>query len=502
MKGNNTAGPAEVKDLTIAEVTTMLNCLSDLDNGTSSTTVVTIVDNNSSGSTVTIDGATTSAAGVMTSAHVVSLNTWINQDKSALAIVMTADDATVDIFGMSQQLIKVATATKAGLLLPAEKTRIGNALLGVNINLQTPRNATTIVVENDAGTDATLIEADTNYAGVMTSAMFDELEKATADIASITLDYVATNATTNHVSLAIDGRVTQTKAVHLATLPTGTDKAGLLSPGEKKIIADVSGLTLLDITTIVYKSISDMSDTLTGIDWITDSDQFGNDDGSEDSSTYSKEVPTKAAVRKFVKRIVEGIGEFRGGYDAVTDSPVLDESNAGSQIQDIVIGDYWIVEVAGDFFTTKAVASGDRIIANVNSGAGAGAGGNLILSDFTVVKPSFNNATDSEHGLVRLATEADIDGKTAHESVAVTPLRLAYALEGPTSTVANKKTATFGDGGTTLFNFTHTFGWGVTVQVFDNSNVQVEAQVTITDTNVNLEFNVAPVSGFRVVIVG
>ena len=61
---------------------------------------------------------------------------------------------------------------------------------------------------------------------------------------------------------------------------------------------------------------------------------------------------------------------FKGGYDAATDTPSLDD---GTPIA-IAKGDMYVVTVAGNFFT-EAVQIGDSLIANIDSA--------LVLADWT-----------------------------------------------------------------------------------------------------------------------
>ncbi len=76
-------------------------------------------------------------------------------------------------------------------------------------------------------------------------------------------------------------------------------------------------------------------------------------------------------------------------------------------------GQFWVVETAGSFLG-QSVQVGDSIIAKVDA-AGASIGDWLILQGNVVV------ATDSVDGIVRLATQAEVDAGTEGGAVVLTP---------------------------------------------------------------------------------
>ena len=507
VKANITAGAASPQDVTYSELVAKLAVRADLALGTVGidTVTVDIQTETVDGDSVILPGATNTAAGVMTKAQVIALEA-LGAAVTTHTIVMSSTDATSAVNGVTA-LIKLAEtggSGNAGLMTSAEKGLVGTALQDITLTLNQDGVKARIGADESTNT-IDILEVTATRAGLMTPAMLADLEAAEDQVLAI--GWIQTSGTKNETTLTVDG-VLQKVDVPIAT----TVLAGLMSSADKGILNNLSPLqpTFVDnVGKVVFTELSlTNGGTLSGIDWISDSDIFGNSDGSEDSAIYSELVPTKAGVRKYVLNVLEGIGEFRGSYDAANDIGTDGGSTGGldgfnsTQITDIVKGDYWIVDTPGDFFdvTTengKAVASGDRIIANEDY---ADMVSIPSIGNYTVVKPSFSNATEELHGLVELATEAEALTGTLHESAAITPKTLKYVLDnGPAS---QKKSAEFGDGTTTVFDFSHTFGWGVTVQVFDDSQIQIEAQVTITETNVNLEFNSAPASGFRYVIVG
>lgn len=97
---------------------------------------------------------------------------------------------------------------------------------------------------------------------------------------------------------------------------------------------------------------------------------------------------------------------LQGGYDAVANSPDIADGSA-------LKGYFWVVTTAGSFLG-ESVQVGDSIIAKEN-GAGTSIGDWLILQGNVVI------ATDTVDGIVRLATQAEVDAGTEGGAVVLTP---------------------------------------------------------------------------------
>jgi len=97
---------------------------------------------------------------------------------------------------------------------------------------------------------------------------------------------------------------------------------------------------------------------------------------------------------------------LQGGYDAATNTP--DIANGAA-----LKGYFWVVTAAGSFLG-ESVQVGDSIVAKVDN-AGASIGDWLILQGNVVI------ATDSVDGIVRLATQAEVDAGTEGGAVVLTP---------------------------------------------------------------------------------
>jgi hypothetical protein len=105
---------------------------------------------------------------------------------------------------------------------------------------------------------------------------------------------------------------------------------------------------------------------------------------------------------------------LQGGYNAATETPNI---TSGSALK----GFFWVVTEAGSFLG-ESVQIGDSIIAKVDA-AGASIGDWLILQGNIVT------ATDEVEGIVRLATQAEVDAGTEGGAVVLTPATFAASSQ-------------------------------------------------------------------------
>lgn len=178
------------------------------------------------------------------------------------------------------------------------------------------------------------------------------------------------------------------------------------------------------------------------------------------------------ATKNYVDTIATGLLEYKGGYDASTNTPDLDTAS------NIAIGkgDAYTVTVDGLFFTEQ-VRVGDFIIAETAIAAGAGGS----LSDFTIVQSNVDLATAAA------TAGAAVKGISGYDSNNFSVSSGFVSLK--------KFSASIGDGSNTSYTVNHALGSrDVIVQLFDNSSYDtVIADVVRTDiNNVTISFTVAP----------
>lgn len=268
---------------------------------------------------------------------------------------------------------------------------------------------------------------------------------------------------------------------------TNTD-AGVMSASDKskldgiEALADVTDSANVDAAGAVMNS-----DTSTAaMNFVVDEDDMASDSNTK--------VPTQQSVKAYVDNAVVGGMVYKGSYNANTNSPDL-ESGTG-----VVQGGTYTVTVAGTFFT-EDVQIGDVIIAESN--------GASTLADYTIVNkniPDIPSASESNQGLIELATQAEVDAGT-DTTRAVTPATLSDLLNTSAS-LGNTVTYTqnIGNNTDTILGVIHNIGkQDVQSQVFSTTTgQQVFCEVVNTSTTTTtFKFNVAPTTAeFKVVIQG
>lgn len=219
-----------------------------------------------------------------------------------------------------------------------------------------------------------------------------------------------------------------------------------------------------------------------------------NDSGSSNTDLFSASKILQLIAD--VNTSVAGSLVYKGGYDAATNSPLLDATPIA-----ITQGWTYVVTVAGNFFS-EAVQVGDMIIAKQTSPT--------TLAHWTVVNkniPDIVSASESVEGISYSASLAEVLAGT-DDSKHLTPLKLKQYL-GTTGTlsVAKKYTQTIGDGSALTYAVTHGLGTtAVSMTIFRTASpydeIYTETKVTSSSV-VTFNFNVAPTSGqYTVVIIG
>lgn len=180
------------------------------------------------------------------------------------------------------------------------------------------------------------------------------------------------------------------------------------------------------------------------------------------------------ATKDYVDTIATGLLEYKGGYDAATNTPNLDTTS------NIAIdkGDTYTVTADGTFFTEQ-VRIGDLIIAETNIAAGVGG----ALTDFTIVQSNIDLATAAA------TAGAAVKGISGYDSA-------DFSVSSGFVSLATKTFKTdIGDGTNTSYTVTHNLNTrDVIVQLYDASSYDtVIADVVRTSTSeVTVSFSVAP----------
>ena len=179
-----------------------------------------------------------------------------------------------------------------------------------------------------------------------------------------------------------------------------------------------------------------------------------------------------AATKAYVDSVATGLLEYKGAYNASTNSPAL---TGGSNIASDK-GDTYTVTADGSFLGEQ-VRIGDLIIVEVAIAASS----TPALADFTIVQSNVDLATAAA------TSGATVKGISGYDS---------NNFSVSSGFVSLKKFSTsIGDGSNTSYTVNHALGSrDVIVQLFDNSSYDtVIADVVRTDiNNVTISFTVAP----------
>ena len=181
---------------------------------------------------------------------------------------------------------------------------------------------------------------------------------------------------------------------------------------------------------------------------------------------------------------VEGLLDFKGGYDAATNTPDLDASPSG-----VTKGDMYVVTAAGNFFT-EAVSIGDTLFSKIDSAS--------TLADWVIVERNLNPATETSEGIARIATQIETDAGT-NDTAFITPLKLANAtsLSGVVAKFAVDLDSAEG-------TVTRTFAGGVTTFVVTHSlnTLDTQTQLRLISDGKQTQFEVESTSANTVTIRG
>jgi hypothetical protein len=402
--------------------------------------------------------------------------TNLNYSASASNGVVTSNTGT-------NATIPLGTTSNAGLLQPSDKTKLNNTS-GTN----TGNNAT-----------------NSQYSGLVSN-VSTNLSEGTATTTTVAVNSSdGSNATLAQASTTRAGVMTASDKVKLNGIETGADKT--------------------DSTNVNAAGAVMNSDTSTSaMSFVIDEDSM--------SSNSSTKVPTQQSVKAYVNSLVVSSKSYKGGYNASTDSPSLDD---GTPVSGIKSGDVYDVTVAGNFFSVS-VEAGDSLRATQDSPT--------LVSHWTIVQANLTSAsiktqyesnsntnafTDAEKsklsnqsntnsgdepdaststkGVIEVATQSEVNaGTSGNRAVIPSTLRSTLGITSSLSTTLTYS-ALIGNGSLTSIPVAHSIGNRyVQANVYElaDGNGLVECEIELTSTTVTtFKFNVAPASNaLRVVIIG
>jgi hypothetical protein len=276
-------------------------------------------------------------------------------------------------------------------------------------------------------------------------------------------------ATTRLMTLADLGYTGDTNANHYIHPNEGVDLGGALSGAT--IISDVNVNAKGHVTGFATREL-----TPADIGAAVINDSVTNGINTWSSSKIQSELDA-------INSTVAGALVYKGGYNASTNSPNLDSSpSAGA----VVKGYTYTVTVAGTFFSTE-VQAGDMIIAETDDPS--------LESEWTIVNkniPDIVDATTTDKGIVKLATQALVDAGTDNTTV-VTPLTLKQRLDAFFSNA--RYAQDLGDGVTTDFTITHGLGSSDVVYTLvekATGNVWWTDTSVVNGNSISVKFNTPP----------
>ena len=190
---------------------------------------------------------------------------------------------------------------------------------------------------------------------------------------------------------------------------------------------------------------------------------------------------TDAASKDYVDNAVVGGLVYQGGYDAATNTPVLD--SRGTQIA-VNKGWTYTVTVAGTFYG-EVVEVGDVLIAEDDLASGAGA-----LTDWTTVQNNIDLAS---------LTQVGIGNVNAGTGISVAYTSGTATVTNTDTNASNTATGTI-IAGDLLGTVTHAFGINTIVQTINAAGDTVFCDVTRTATTCVATISVAEATDITILV--
>ena len=188
------------------------------------------------------------------------------------------------------------------------------------------------------------------------------------------LNTIETNAdVTDATNVAAAGALMKSGGAMTGAITTNStfDGRDVATDGTKLDGIEASA-DITDATNVNAAGAVMVADTSTsGMGFVVDEDNMG--------SNSATKIPTQQSVKAYVDLNVSSSVQYRGSYNAATNSPNLDSSPSG-----ITIGDMYTTTVAGTFYST-GLEIGDVLIAEVDDPSS--------VNDWTIVQQNLDAAS-------------------------------------------------------------------------------------------------------------
>ena len=463
------------------------NVSTDLSEGTTTTTSVDV--NSSDGTNATLAQASSTRAGVLSSAKFdeIEANTLktsdINHNVSTNLSEGTSTNTTVDVNSSdgTNATLEAASTLRAGVMSKAKFDEVAantNAIAGLDTNTVTNitivEAPTNVSVESSDGSNDTIAAANTTNAGVMTKAMFDEHTANNAKVSDI-----------NH-NVSTDLGITKSATTNIITSSDGTDATITAATTSN---AGLMTKAIFDEHVLNNAKVSNVAETLTSLALASNILTYTDEDGTDTDLDLSLYLDDTNLARL-----------TSGSLNASTGVATFTRDDASTFTIDM------------SAFLDAITLNDTLTSTSTTEGLTANQGKELKdLIDALVLSTGTNtgdetSASLSNEGIAFLASQAEVNAGTNTTKI-VTPSRLRSTL-GITATLATTLTYSELIGNGTLTSIVVTHGIGnqfVQAQVYEVSGMdKVECEIELTSsTTTTFKFNVAPASNaLRVVIIG
>ena len=460
----------------------------------------------------------------------------LGAETNNLSITHNASDVDIAIENGTNITLDGATTLVAGAFSAADKTKLDGIATSADVNVSTnlsegTTTTTTVDVDSSDGTNATLEQASSTRAGLLSSAKFDEIEANTLKVSDINHN-VTTNlseGTTTTTSV----NVNSSDGTNATLAQASSSRAGVLSSAKfDEIVANTlketnvsTNISVVENASTVSINSSDgtddtiaaVSDTLAGV--MLPAQKTKLDGIAAGAQVNVDDVLTSLGLSANILTYTD-----EEGNDTDIDLGLyLDDSNLARLTSGSLNSSTGLATFTRDdasTFTIDMSAFLDAITLNntltsTSTTEGLTAAQGKVLKDLIDTINTNNTGTNtgdetsatlSNEGIAFLASQAEVNTGTNTTKI-VTPSRLRSTL-GITASLSTTLTYSqlIGDGSATSIVVTHSIGnQFVQAQVFEVAGMdRVECEIELTSsTTTTFKFNVAPaLSALRVVIIG